>query len=91
MIGNLKEMAISKGMQLLNSPVVSKAMESEQVGTIIEKAMTLPIKVSETIRTRKEQLTAFMEVASQSDLDEVKRALNRVEDELNVMKSQSDK
>ena len=91
MIGNLKEMAISKGMKLLNSPVVAKAMESEQVGTIIEKAMTLPLKVSETIRTRKEQLTSFMEIATQADLDEVKRTLSRVEDELNVMKSKSDK
>ncbi|MBN2714269.1 MAG: hypothetical protein JXX14_00360 [Deltaproteobacteria bacterium] len=91
MIGNLKEIAISKGMQLLNSPMVAKAMESEQVGTIIEKAMTFPIKVSETIRTRKEQLTAFMELATQADLDEIKRAVARVEDEINVIKSQSDK
>ena len=90
MIGNLKELAISKGMQLLNSPVVTKAMESEQVGTIIEKAMSLPIKISETIRTRKEQLTNFMEVATQSDLDEVKRTVTRMEDEIRNMKTPSE-
>ena len=89
MIGNLKEIAISKGMKLLNSPIVTKAMESEQVGTIIEKAMTLPIKVSESIKTRKEQLSAFMEIATQSDLDELKRTVARVEDELNTIKNKS--
>lgn len=91
MIDSLKEKAISKGMQLLNSPMVAKAMESEQVGTIIEKAMTLPIKVSETIRTRKEQLTSFMEVATQSDLDEIKRAVARVEQELKSIKPDDQK
>ncbi|MBN2340214.1 MAG: hypothetical protein JXX29_23115 [Deltaproteobacteria bacterium] len=91
MIGNLKELAISKGMQLLNSPMVAKAMESEQVGVVIEKAMSFPIKVSETIRTRKEQVTSFMEVATQSDLDEVKRTLARVEQELKSIKTTSDK
>jgi tRNA(Phe) wybutosine-synthesizing methylase Tyw3 len=90
MLDSIKELAISKGMQLLNSPVVTKAMESEQVGTIIEKAMSVPVKVSEAIRTRKEQLTSFMEVATQSDLDEVKRNLARMEDELSSMKSKSD-
>ena len=91
MLENIKELAISKGMQLLNSPLVTKAMESEQVGTIIEKAMSVPVKVSETIRTRKEQLTAFMEIATQADLDEVKRTLARVEDELTSLKSKSQK
>ncbi|MBN2530867.1 MAG: hypothetical protein JXR76_31060 [Deltaproteobacteria bacterium] len=91
MLGDLKEMAISKGMKLLNSPLVTKAMESEQVGTIIEKAMTFPLKVSESIRSKKEMVTAFMELASQSDLDEVKRAVARVEEELHTIKNSSDK
>ena len=87
MLGDLKEMAISKGMKLLNSPLVTKAMESEQVGTIIEKAMTFPLKVSESIRTKKEMITSFMELATQSDLDEIKRSVARVEEELHTIKS----
>lgn len=91
MIGSLKEKAMTKGMQLLNSPMVAKAMESEQVGTIIEKAMTFPIKVSETIRARKEQVTSFMEVATQSDLDELKRSVARVEQEVKSIKNTTEK
>lgn len=91
MIESIKEKAIAKGMSLLSSPFVAKAMESEQVGVVLEKAMTLPIKVSDGLRTHKEKFTAFMELASRSDLDDIKRAIARVEDELGEIKSKAKK
>lgn len=89
MLNDLKEKAIAKGMSLLSSPMVTKAMESEKVGIVLEKAMSLPIKVSDEIRTKKEKITSFMELATQADLDDIKRAVARVEDELNAMKNDS--
>jgi tRNA(Phe) wybutosine-synthesizing methylase Tyw3 len=91
MLDSLKEKAIAKGMALLNSPVVTKAMESETVGTVLEKAMTLPIKISEGIHSNKEKLTSFMELASKADLDEIKQMLSRMEDELNSLKNKKEK
>jgi ABC-type Mn2+/Zn2+ transport system ATPase subunit len=82
MLNALKEKALSKGMQLLNSPVVQKTMESEQVGMLLEKAMNVPIKVAETVNSGKQRISSFMDLATQADLDELKRALARVEDKL---------
>jgi hypothetical protein len=91
MLGNLKEKAISKGIKLLNSPMVAKAMESEQVGMIIEKAMSFPIKISEGLRDKKEKFTSFMELATQTEVEELKRNLYQVEEELRNFKNEMNK
>jgi len=88
-MGSLKEKAISKGLQLLNSPLVAKAMESEQMGVVLEKAMTLPIKISEKISSNKEKVVSFMELVTSEDLDEIKRNLASIEDELRDLKAKS--
>ncbi|MBN2804197.1 MAG: hypothetical protein JXR91_13970 [Deltaproteobacteria bacterium] len=89
MIESLKEKAISKGIKLLNSPVVAKAMESEQVGQILEKAMSLPIKVSEKLSSNKEKIVSFMELVTSEDLDELKRTIVNLEDEVSKLKEQA--
>ncbi len=87
MMEGLKEKVVAKGIKLLNSPLVAKAMESEQVGVMIEKAMSLPIKVSEGIRSNRDRITGFMELATRADIDELKRTVCRLEDELKSVQS----
>ena len=79
MIDAVKEKLLAKGMELLQSPAVAKLMESEQVGTILEKAMTFPIKMSDKFRSHKERLSSLLELATQQDLDDLKRAVTRME------------
>jgi hypothetical protein len=89
MIDMVKEKLVSHGMKLMQSPAVSKLMESEKMGAVLEKAMSVPIKLSEEFRAKRERLTALFELATQQDLDEVKRSIARMEDLLHEIKSSS--
>ena len=89
MIDSVKEKLLAKGIELLQSPAVAKLMESEKVGTILEKAMTFPIKMSDSFRTHKERLTSLLELATQQDLDDLKRAVSRMESLLKELKDDS--
>ncbi|MDJ0765417.1 MAG: hypothetical protein QNJ97_20720 [Myxococcota bacterium] len=89
MINTLKEKMMTKGMALLQSPAVGKLMESEKVGVVIEKAMTVPFKVSGVVRSQKERLVALLDLATQEDVDDIKRAVVRMETVLKDIKKES--
>ncbi len=59
------------------------------MGALLEKAMSVPIKLSDGFRAKRERLTAMFELATQHDLDEVKRSISRMEDLLHEIKSTS--
>ena len=85
----IKEKVMAKGMGLLQSPAVTKLMESEKVGFVIEKAMSVPFKVSAALTSQKERLVALLDLATQEDIDEVKRAMSRMEGVLKDIKKES--
>jgi len=89
MIEMVKEKLVAHGMKLMQSPAVSKLMESEKMGALLEKAMSVPIKLSDHLRSKRERLTALFELATQQDLDEVKRSISRMEDLLHEIRSTS--
>jgi len=89
MIDTVKEKLLATGVELMKSPMVAKMMESEKVGIVMEKALTLPIKASETFRSQKERLTSLFELATQQDLDDLKRAVSRMEELLRDLKRES--
>lgn len=82
----LKTMAMEKGKALLQSPTVSKILASEQMGTVIEKAMTVPFKISSAVSSKKEKLVELFDLATQEDMDELRRTISRLEDELSTLK-----
>ena len=89
MIEMVKEKLVSHGMKLMQSPAVSKLMESEKMGVILEKAMSVPIRLSDGFRAKREKITALFELATQADVDELKRSISRMEDLLQEIKSSS--
>jgi len=89
MIDTVKEKLLAKGMEFMQSPAVARMMESEKVGVLLEKAMTVPIKVSAGMRSHREKLTSILELATQQDLDDLKRAVTRMEDLLRDIKTES--
>ena len=86
MISILKNIAAEKGKALLQSPTVSKILASEQVGTVIEKAMTVPFKISSAVTTQKEKLVEMFDLATREDMDELRRTISRMEDTIESMK-----
>lgn len=85
----LKDKLMGKGMQLLQSPAVGKLMENEKVGVVIEKAMSVPFKVSGALMSQKERLVTLLDLATQDDVDELKRAMSRMEGVLKEIKTES--
>ena len=64
MIDMVKEKLVSHAMKLMQSPAVSKLMESEKMGAFLEKAMSVPIKLSDGFRAKRERLTTLFELAT---------------------------
>jgi len=89
MIDAVKDKLLATGVELMKSPMVARLMESEKVGIVMEKALTLPIKASEAFRSQKERLTSLFELATQQDLDDLKRAVSRLEELLRDLKRDS--
>ncbi len=63
----------------MQSDTVEKLMESEQFGVVMEKAMAIPFKFTNMAMSGKERLVALLDLATQEDIDEVKRAMARIE------------
>ncbi len=91
MAKTLKEKMLTKGLQLMQSPTVGKIMANEKVGMALHKAMNVPLKVSGAMITQKERFVALFDLATQQDVDEMRRALMRVEDVLRDIKVESGK
>lgn len=89
MIDTVKEKLVAKGVELIKSPIVARLMESEKMGLVLEKALTAPIKVTETFQTHKQRLTSLFELATQQDLDDLRRAVSRIEGLLRDIKQES--
>ncbi|MCP4601358.1 MAG: hypothetical protein GY847_12680 [Proteobacteria bacterium] len=89
MLDSLKAKMMTKGIQLLQSPAMGKLMENEKVGVVIEKAMTVPFKVSGVVTSQKERLVALFDLATQDDMDDIKRTVSRMEGVLRDIKKES--
>lgn len=90
MIDALKEKLFAKGAELMQHPAFTKMMESEKMGVLLEKALSVPIKVSGAMQTHRERVTALFELASRQDVDELKHSISRLEDLLRDLRKESD-
>jgi len=89
MLSDIKTKLMNKGLKLMQSPAVGKIMESEQFGTVVEKAMSMPFKVSNAVMSQKEKVVALLDLATQQDLDEIRRGITRMETVLKDFKKDS--
>ena len=89
MINELKKIVIDKGVSLMQSEKVTKVLSNEQVGAVVEKAMTIPFKLSNAVTAQKERLVALFDLATQEDIDDIRRSVARVEDALKGLKKES--
>ena len=79
MAGSLKKKLSEKVSKFMQSDTAERLMESEQFGVVMEKAMAIPFKFTNMAMSGKERLVAFLDLATQEDIDEVKRAMARLE------------
>ena len=89
MFSSLKEKMVAKGLSVFQSPAITRLMENEKVGVLVEKGMTLPFKISTAMMAQKGRLVALFDLATQDDVDEVKRAVARMESVLKDIRQES--
>ena len=90
MADSLKKKLTEKAAQFMQSGTVEKLVESEQFGIVMEKAMAIPFKFTNMAMSGKERLVALLDLATQEDIDEVKRAMARLEGNLKGSDNESD-
>ncbi|MDD5306048.1 MAG: hypothetical protein PHU25_01890 [Deltaproteobacteria bacterium] len=89
MLESIKDKVISKGMALLSSPAVAKILESEKAGKLMELAIGAPAKLSGVLEAQKERVVALFNLATQEDVDDLRRAMARMEGALRDIKKDS--
>ena len=89
MSSTLKDKMMAKGLQLMQSPMVGKIMENEKVGIALTKAMNVPLKLTASLNAQKERIVTLFDLATQQDMDELRRALSKVEGVLKEIKEES--
>jgi hypothetical protein len=89
MASTLKDKMMAKGLQLMQSPMVGKIMENEKVGIALTKAMNVPLKLTASLNAQKERFVTLFDLATQQDMDELRRALSKVEGVLKEIKEES--
>ncbi len=87
MIKMIKSMAMDQCKAVMQSETVSKILASEQVGSVIEKAMTVPFKISEAVATKKEKLVEMFDLATKADMDELRRSMSQMEETLQTLQN----
>jgi hypothetical protein len=83
----MKEKFMNAGMGFMKSPMVGKVLESEKFGAIVEKAVTLPFKVTNVVMTQRDKVVALLDLATQRDLDDLRRGLSRMESTIDEMRN----
>lgn len=89
MASTLKDKLMAKGLQLMQSPMVGKIMENEKVGVALTKAMNVPLKLTASLNAQKERFVTLFDLATQQDMDDLRRALSKVEGVLKEIKEES--
>ncbi|MCU0664174.1 MAG: hypothetical protein MUC50_17830 [Myxococcota bacterium] len=87
MFNEMKEKVVNAGMGLMKSPMIGKVLESEKFGALVEKAVTLPFKVTNAVMTQRDKVVALLDLATQRDLDDLRRGLSRMESALDEMRN----
>ena len=73
---------MSRGIKLLQEPRVMKAMQDERVMKLVMQAFTVRGKLQEGFDQRAEQIAKKLNLATQAEVRELKRAMRQMEREL---------
>jgi hypothetical protein len=79
---SLKDKVMSEGMKLATHPAVASLMQDERFMKLVMSALAVPGKLSELTEEQKQHLLKFLGAAPQKDVDDLKRAVRSLEDEV---------
>jgi cell division FtsZ-interacting protein ZapD len=83
---DLKRFLQEQGMKLMSDPRIGKLLQDERVMKTMMQAFQLKGKVQESFDQRVESIAKMFNLATKSEMRELKRALRKMEGELEKAK-----
>ena len=85
-----KKTLLQHGLKLLSDPRVVRLVQDERVMKSLVTAMSLPGKAQTFVKERIEDLAKAMDLATETEVRDLRRTVRRLEDEMAQLKHQSD-
>jgi HAMP domain-containing protein len=82
MIESVKKALLSGGARVLQSPTVLKLLQNERVMKVLMQALMTRGKIEGVVDGQLEKLARRLQLATQDEVRELKRALRRLEQEV---------
>jgi hypothetical protein len=86
---NLKDKVVAEGMKLASNPAVSSLIQDPRFMKLVMAALSVPGKLSELSDEQKAGLLKLLGAAPQREVDDLKRAVRSLEDELSRLRSRA--
>jgi hypothetical protein len=86
-MSSIKKALMDQGMKLMTDPRVMKIMQDERVMKALMQMMSMPGKVTTFTTEQVERLAKAMSLATEDEVNDLKRQVRRLEEELARMEA----
>ena len=90
-MSSIKKTLAKQGMKLMTDPRVMKIMQDERVMKAVMQMMSMPGKVQTFTNDQVERLARAMKVATEDEVNDLKRQVRRLEEEIARMETRAKK
>ncbi len=84
-MSSIKKTLVKQGMKLMTDPRVMKIMQDERVLKTVMQMMSVPGKVQSFTNEQVEKLAKAMSLATEDEVNDLKRQIRRLEEEVTRM------
>lgn len=81
-MSELKKSLMKQGLKLMSDPRVAKMLQDPRVMNAVMQAMAVPGKVQSFTAENLEKLAKSMSLATEDEMNDLKRTVRRLEDEI---------
>lgn len=81
-MSELKKSLMKQGLKLMSDPRVAKLLQDPRVMNAVMQAMSMPGKVQSFTAEQLEKLAKSMSLATEDEVNDLKRTVRRLEDEV---------
>lgn len=86
---NLKDKFVAEGMKLASSPALSALLQDPRFMRLVMAALSVPGKLNELTEDQKAALIRVLGAAPQREVDDLKRAVRSLEEEVSRLRERS--
>ncbi len=90
-MSSIKKTLVKQGMKLMTDPRVMKIMQDERVMKAVMQMMSMPGKVQTFTSDQVEKLAKAMSLATEDEVNDLKRQIRRLEEEVSRLEKDQKK